>query len=431
MRRILSVLFTLALVLSTSTSGFANEPTMPSNTSGVGTSSIPQDTVEIIETGPIKEVDINELTQQPSALNSSMVQLSNESLDGGNELLFSIPFGTTRSITQSWTETIANQGEISFVFVSLERGQILNASLVCPRKASLNYDLFLYEMDANGNLVRMVSDSTTETYINSQTGKTVDEGISYINNSATVKEYAVIVSATKGGSTTDTFKLTISLDEKLNADTAEPNDSAFYAYGVDIGTTISGPSLHVVNDQDWFVMRTTSEFSASKISATAGYKTEVYTANGSQLILADERSDGAYIIRPGMYYIRVFANELNFTPNTYSLSITALSYSGESTIEIYEFVDSYASSKKYYISAPPKYQVDFKVIRGSHRYGIGIFDSLGREYETIFENEKYPLYFTTPGRSQTPPGDNGCYIQIFNDSSYCDFEMTVSTRYYP
>lgn len=200
----------------------------------------------------------------------------------------------------------------------------MNTTLISPTNPNLNYDLFIYEVTSGGTLGNVVASSTTGTYFNtypSGVQKTVDEGAAFINNTTQTNNYAVIVSATQGGSTADTFKLTVSLDVDGCYDSAEPNDSPYNAYGVTEGT-VSGASLHVINDQDWFIWRATSEFISADISSSNGYNVEVYTANGNKLVLVAKNTDGSYPISTGVNYIRVFADESTFSPSTYSLSIT-------------------------------------------------------------------------------------------------------------
>lgn len=85
-----------------------------------------------------------------------------------------------------------------------------------------------------------------------QTGKTVDEGISYIHTDAEAGAYAVFVVSSSGSSTTESFSLTVSIDEAGSYDGNEPNDSPFKAAAAS-GNTVNA-SLHVVNDQDGYAV---------------------------------------------------------------------------------------------------------------------------------------------------------------------------------
>ena len=236
------------------------------------------------------------------------------------------------------TGAIENEGQFAYYIVSLTPRQMISATMACPQNPDLNYDLFLYEVDENGYLGNILNASTTETYMNTYsdgTVKTMDESLAYINNTAETKNYAVIVLATKGGSASDTFKLTLSMDEDGSYDIFEYNNSPYDAFELPEltvnGLSVSQLSLHVSNDQDWFLLRnTSSEISLAsinpKITETQSYQIEVYTADGSKMKLA-RKSNGLYSIQPGVNYIKVCADETGFTSSGYQLLITGLSNS--------------------------------------------------------------------------------------------------------
>lgn len=75
-----------------------------------------------------------------------------------------------------------------------------------------------------------------------------------------------------------------------NYDSAEPNDSAFEAYKIKEGE-LSGASLHVENDQDWYIWDATAEFKSAKFIVSSGYDVEVYTADGNKLKLNPQNPD--------------------------------------------------------------------------------------------------------------------------------------------
>lgn len=280
--------------------------------------------VELVDEIKFKELpnmDIADLSEESSLQHTQARMKEHTNLEEGNKL--SNVLKGTRGVTQSWTGTLKSEGEFTYVLATLAPTQILNATLQCPVNESLNYDLFIYEVDENGVLKNEVAFSTLGTYLNTYpdgTVKTADEGAAFINNTSTTNNYAVIVMATEGGSSTDEFKLTIGLDVEGTYDSAEPNDSAYNSYAITEGT-ISGATLHVVNDQDWYLWKATSEFKSANITVSAGYSVEVYTANGNKMILTNQKSDGSFPIARGANYIRVFANENNFSPAVYSLSV--------------------------------------------------------------------------------------------------------------
>ncbi|MGL5616486.1 MAG: hypothetical protein ACRDD2_09725 [Sarcina sp.] len=280
--------------------------------------------VEEIEFKEFPQMNIADLSKDFSLKNNSNVRFHGKLTE--NNKLGEINNKTkieSRGITQSWTGTLQNQGDITYIIASLAPNQILNASLKCPNNENLNYDLLVHEVDENGYLGDLVAASTTGTYFNSYpdgTKKTVDEGAAFINKTNQIRDYAIIVSATEGGSSIDSFELTVSLDVPGTYDAAEPNDSAYDAYSVTEGT-VTGANLHVSNDQDWYMWKATSEFKEADINATAGYEVEVYNAIGNKLALIKPDTNGIYKVQPGVNYIRVFEKDGNFIPSRYSLNI--------------------------------------------------------------------------------------------------------------
>ena len=130
----------------------------------------------------------------------------------------------------------------------------------------------------------MLNGSITETYMNTYPNgvtKTMDESLAYINNTAETKNYAVIVLATTGGSASDTFKLTLSIDVESSYDALEYNNSPYDAYELPEltvnGQNVPQLSLHMYNDQDWFLLRnSSSEISLASITTEVkGNKIEV------------------------------------------------------------------------------------------------------------------------------------------------------------
>lgn len=64
--------------------------------------------------------------------------------------------------------------------------------------------------------------------------------------------------ASSGCSATDSFSLTVSIDEEGYYDAAEPNDNPFNATTITTGQKVTGNSLNVSNDQDWYVWQVPS-----------------------------------------------------------------------------------------------------------------------------------------------------------------------------
>lgn len=340
MRKILSVVISISMVLCMGITSFAEEPEMVSTTEN----ELEVRIVEEFETRVPQEVNAADLVKAED-LPIDAPAVTMQDLETGIQLTdtdgVQNPEKMARSdsgVIQSLTGAIANEGEFAYYIVTLAPRQIVSATMACPQNPDLNYDLLLYEVDENGYLGNILNASTTETYMNTYpdgTVKTMDESLAYINNTAETKNYAVIVLATKGGSASDTFKLTLSIDVDGSYDIFEYNNSPYDAFELPEltkdGLSVSQLSLHMSNDQDWFLLRnTSSEISLAsidpKITETQSYQIEVYTADGSKMKLAGQ-SDGLYRIQPGANYIKVYADENGFTSSEYQLLISGLSNS--------------------------------------------------------------------------------------------------------
>lgn len=257
--------------------------------------------------------------------NTPDVSISEENCIGefqsGNESGINV-YSSENSITQSFSGTIEEESGLSYLLVTLAPGEILQASLAGPNNADINYDLLLYTY--NDGLDTYVAGSTLETYINTYsdgTTKTVEDGVSYINNGEENQTYALIVYATKGYSSTEKFTLTVSIDEEGYYDASEPNNSPFTATTISTGAKVTGCSLNVSNDQDWFVWNVPSTVNGVSLSlSNPDYTAEVYYASGTSMILVNP-SNGIYNLNSGYYYIRVYNISDNFVSSDYTLTL--------------------------------------------------------------------------------------------------------------
>lgn len=209
---------------------------------------------------------------------------------------------SANSITQSFTDFLTAEDDAIAVQFSLEEGDIVNASLVCPNNANLDYDLYLVSVTDDGS-PSLVSSCTLGTHIDSETGKTVDEGISYVHNQATVGNFALLVVATTGSSSVDSFTLTVSIDTAGSYDRNEPNDSPFTA--TRISSLSATGSLHVVNDQDWYIVNMNS----GVYSVTAGdYQAEVYYVDDGDIMVRERKAGSNYVLDNRTYFVKVFSD---------------------------------------------------------------------------------------------------------------------------
>ena len=330
MKKTLSIMLTLIMLVCSSMTVLAEEEqAVQEENSGLNVQ-----VVDEFET-KVGEVDVEELTKSTDmSVNAPEKEIH---LEEGAKLEGLENVKMTRSAsgsTQSVLGTIANEGEYAYSVISLNPNEAINVTLECPKNPDLDYDLFLYEVDSEGYMGNMLTGSSTRTYMNTYpdgTSKTLDEAFAYTNKTTEGKYYAIIVLAVVGGSTTDTFKLTLSVIDGSKCDIVEPNDNPYDAYELPKivgGATLSKISLHIVNDQDWFLWRAPYDAAGVEVSAKLldveseqFYNVEVYKAEGNKMILASRNGKGAYRINPGVNYIRVFADEASFTESSYELDL--------------------------------------------------------------------------------------------------------------
>ena len=234
------------------------------------------------------------------------------------------PYSSANSVTQVF-DGITLEAENDYVFLplTLAPGDILQATLELPSNADIDYDLLLYEYD-DAELGAEILQRGLTTYLNDYNGtkKTVDEGLSYINETVNNKSYALFVFASKGYSTTETAKLTVSLDENGYFDEFEPNDSPFDAVSITEDVQMTGNTLNVSNDQDWFVWKVpSSPKKASILMDNENYSVEMYVASGLSMVLQNPDSNGNYSLDHTYYYIKVFNKSSDFVSGSYNLKI--------------------------------------------------------------------------------------------------------------
>lgn len=242
--------------------------------------------------------------------------------------------------------------EISYIVESLQPGEILNVSLICPLSPSLDYDLILCECDMDTFEVGETLDfSTLYTHFNthlSGINKTADESISYVNSSNEVKYYYIIVFSKQGYSTLYNFNLTVSVSEYGNYDTEEPNDSVYHPTIISQYTT-GNLSLHAENDNDWFKYEAVEDIPSIILDiGDTGYEAEVYLTNGRSLYLVYPDKNGIYDFTAGYtYFIHVYSEMSNFVATEYNLRVIPNEIQ-IGKIEIIDFTGDMGSDKATY-----------------------------------------------------------------------------------
>lgn len=321
MKKVLSALCSFSLLVTMSTSVFADadnmapENEMDSNAPSIGSSQF--DNLVKLPT-----FDASDLKRGGSSKQGSIptpdITLDDEpdyALDSRTRIL-----GEGQTFTA--TAAIPNQGEFVYANVELQPSQVVQASMVCPKSAALDYDLALFQYNPDGTLGGVMAQSTYRTYFNAHSNgeiKTADESLSYVNNSSSSQMYAVLALASLGGSTTDNFDLFISLDNSGNCAPAEPDGNTTEAYNMTYGTA-KNLNLNVSNDQDWYILQPTADKEVSITVSTDDYQVEAYTLNNNKLVLSKPLRGATYSVTTPTY-IKVFSDAGSFSAHDYNLTV--------------------------------------------------------------------------------------------------------------
>lgn len=264
---------------------------------------------------------------EPLSENEKIPQINGATLEKHRKLgkrQTAAPYSSVNSITQVFDNIFfEKQDDYVYLPITLAPGHILQATLESPKNADIDYDLVLYEYD-NAELGAEIIQRGLTPYLNDYDGvqKTVDEGLAYINETVNSKEYALFIFASKGYSTTEAAKLTVSLDENGYYDSFEPNDSPFDARSITENVQVTGNTLNVSNDQDWFVWKVPSSLNKVSIQMdNPNYSAEMYVASGRSMVLQNPDSNGNYVLGHTYYYIKVFNKSSNFVSGSYNLKI--------------------------------------------------------------------------------------------------------------
>lgn len=324
------ILVTLMVVSIFNTSAFAMENGTASDDASVAL------IANLLESG-ITIADVNDFTVEDALIASTAenelqpIDCSDLELSLDGEPMADLTEFTqgrsAASVTQQIVETLDTQGSAKYAIFSLSQNQVAQMTLRSPDNASLDYDLMLYKINSEGYTEGPISNSALSTCINSN-GHTLDESIGYLRTETGSQQYAVFVYARVGGSSTEPFTLTISLDLASNLDKYEINDSPYYPVSVTMSGEgqITEANLNVVNDQDWFLWRNVDGFDKLSVSVTQGHQVEIYHVEGdSQMVLNPYTvKDGARVFdAAGLNYIRIFSekSESNFSYADYTATL--------------------------------------------------------------------------------------------------------------
>lgn len=256
-----------------------------------------------------------------------------------------------RSTTNQFTDYITAEGESKLLYpIPLNPYGILQASMICPHDSALDYDLYLYAFDlVTGNLIPTPIDASILTTYRTSTDRTADEGVGTINQTGETQYYCIEVYAKKGSSATNAFTLTVSTDDydpsrphDLNHET---NENPFSASKITAGQYVSGITLNVANDHDWYelTMPSDPDFKRVTISTSAlddlgnplpeSVYFELYGARNHQMVMIKpnlfKNNEKTYELSPGVYYICLTSDASSTIPRNYRLNTQLKPYAAK------------------------------------------------------------------------------------------------------
>ena len=124
----------------------------------------------LLEAEDASAEELENIIQQSGVKSSEAVLQETAGMDyniSGGEEMGSISSNNARSadsLTQQFTDVIAEENGFKYLLFSLEKDQIVNASMICPVNEGLNYDLFLCTFAEDGSLTPIKA-SNLGTYI--------------------------------------------------------------------------------------------------------------------------------------------------------------------------------------------------------------------------------------------------------------------------
>lgn len=225
--------------------------------------------------------------------------------------------------------TIAQpNGQYNIFPITLYDNQNIHAELIGPSSADLNYDLRLYEMDVNTGTLTSLVDICA--YGKGGNATVLPQTVATVNRNGGEKNYALVVYALTGYSSTDTFDVNITLG--IGGDSAEANDNAFTAYSIGEmginGLVVTGTKLDSPKDVDWFVFTAPdmSDFEKMKLDTkeNPNVKFQLYRSGGGTSLIEVKPTNGIYSLQ-GVNYLRVTDSGNDFSAGDipYKISTTA------------------------------------------------------------------------------------------------------------
>jgi hypothetical protein len=237
---------------------------------------------------------------------------------------------------QTITGYLTGTGKQAIVYpIPVFAGEVLCIQVDLPNNAQIDYDAYLYLVDALG-IATLVDRSVMSTYINGSNG-TLPEMVGAYNTSDTTQNYRLLINSYQGGSSTLPYTIHFGIREN-NAlfDFHESDENPAKALSINLqpepsSTGVNNRSANTRCDNDWFMFitpptknYTSAVFKFDAASISAGYKFEIYTpvSNTTLKREAIDTVGRVTLANNTAYYIRVTSTGSNsLTGSNYSFVI--------------------------------------------------------------------------------------------------------------
>lgn len=212
--------------------------------------------------------------------------------------------------------------------VTIPNGNMLQAQLQQPASSSIDYDLYIFDMDGN-----MVAGS--ENVTNVVNGGTLAEAVGYINTSGADEDFYLYVNSFAGGSTTNAYTLTYAFTDVY--DNYEVDEQPGYASEFVMSGSSDSISTRTISspiDSDWYMVTVPANYDQMQLAVSStssnAHAITVYqniATDGTFKMTPVTLTNGKLDVTAGsVYYFKVhYSGALNgyvqTSIETYTLSI--------------------------------------------------------------------------------------------------------------
>ena len=229
------------------------------------------------------------------------------------------------------SDYLTTEGSYKYLYpITVANNEVLQAQVDMPNSSAINYDVYLYEVAANGDMTQ-VDYSVFSTYINGAAG-TAPEAVGVYNTSGASKQYALFVKSRVGSSSTLPFTIHIGIN--ANTEAAEADENAIHASKISLtddcyAKVINTRAMNTACDNDWFYfdVNSTRNFDTIALSLdstaiAAGFNLDVYTVVNTGLQEVPLVNGKLQNLSVARYFVRVSSVGCSaFDPSNYTLTI--------------------------------------------------------------------------------------------------------------